>query len=491
MGSIATVDGHPGALRAGRILEWARAAQTRWSARSVAARLPVVREFRHLLADRASELAQTVRRAESETLSAEVLPLAAACRFLEREAPGLLRSRSHGARGRPLWLSGVSLEIHREPLGVVLIVAPSNYPLFLPGVQMIQAIVAGNAVVVKPGRGAGAAAAALRDLAQRAGAPEGLVTVTDESTATVIDIIQAGVDKVLLTGSSETGRTVLESLVPEITPAVLELSGCDAVFVREDANLDLVAAALRFGLTLNDGATCIGPRRVFVHRSRADDLERKLAAALADAEIVTLEEPVFTRLRGMILEALQEGARMSVGREPVGTQVGPIVLADVGPEMSIAREDVFAPVLSLIPVENDAEALELASRCDFELGATVFGNAKDASALARQVRAGTVVVNDMIVPTADPRVPFGGRHASGYGVTRGAEGLLELTRLKTIIRRRGRFRPHFEPVGPREERLISSFVQLGHARSIGRRVRAVADIIRALAGRGRPDSPQE
>ena len=158
----------------------------------------------------------------------------------------------------------------------------------------------------------------------------------------------------------------------------------------------------------------------------------------------------------------------------------PLLLAGVEPHMAIARTDLAAPVLSLIAVDSDAHALEAAEHCRYQLGATIFGAEAGAHALADQVAAGVVVINDLIVPTADPRVPFGGRKASGFGLTRGAEGLLELTQMKTVIRRHGSFRPHFDPSGPDEERLLANFLQVAHARRPSNRLRAIWNAVKLI-----------
>ncbi|MGB5297046.1 MAG: aldehyde dehydrogenase family protein, partial [Thermoanaerobaculia bacterium] len=261
----------------------ARRAQRQWAEVGVAQRLDVIQRFRWALAERGSELARTVELTRSgglaETLSAEILPLADACRFLEKQATALLGPRKPSGRGRPLWLFGTSSEVQREPLGVVLIIAASNDPLQRPGVQTIQALVAGNAVLLKPGRSCSKAAKALVDLLIDCGLPKDLVALLDESPAAAQWAMDAGVDKVLLTGSLATGREVLARLVPNVTPAIVELSGCDAVFVLPNADLNLVARALTFGLRLNGGATCIAPRRVFVPKSRLYALQQHLAGA--------------------------------------------------------------------------------------------------------------------------------------------------------------------------------------------------------------------
>ena len=165
---------------------------------------------------------------------------------------------------RPFWLRRVTAETRREPLGVVLIIAPANYPLFLPGVQALQALAAGNAVLWKPAPGGMAAAEALRDVLVGCGLDPALLQLLDESPQAAVDAIAAGVDKVFLTGSAATGTAVLYQLAAHLTPAVMELSGCDAVFVLPGAEVERTVAALAFGLRLNGSATCMAPRRLFL-----------------------------------------------------------------------------------------------------------------------------------------------------------------------------------------------------------------------------------
>ncbi|HEV2456594.1 MAG TPA: aldehyde dehydrogenase family protein, partial [Verrucomicrobiae bacterium] len=151
----------------------ARRAQAIWRRTPLNQRLALVRKLRHLIAEKAAVLAKAAADARgrplSESLVSEVLPLADACLFLERNATKILATRRLGRQGRPIWLNGVHSEIHREPLGVILIIGPGNYPLLLPGVQLVQALVAGNAVLLKPGIGGTAAARQLLELIVRAG----------------------------------------------------------------------------------------------------------------------------------------------------------------------------------------------------------------------------------------------------------------------------------------------------------------------------------
>jgi acyl-CoA reductase-like NAD-dependent aldehyde dehydrogenase len=396
-------------------------------------RLRVVRALRHQIAARSAELvvaALGAGRPAAEVLSAEVVPLADACRFLEREAPRLLATRRLGSVGRPAWLVGVEAEVRREPLGTVLVIAPSNYPLFLPGVQTVQALAAGNSVLWKPGTGGTAAARAFAALAAEAGLPAGVLTILPEDPAAAQEAIAQGVDKVLLTGSAATGREVLAGLAGRLIPATLELSGCDPLFVLAGADLDRVARAVGFGLTLNGGATCIAPHRILVLRELAPALAERLARHLPSLR--------------------------------------------PGPD-----------TLTITAVADGDEALAEAARSPYALGASVFGHEAEAVAFAGRVRAGVVVINDLIVPTADPRLPFGGWGESGFGVTRGAEGLVELTRPKVVAVRRARRLFHLEAPHPGDAELFTAYLKLAHAGGVWPRLRGAVDLARALIRRGR------
>lgn len=471
----------------GQIAAEAREAQAVWAARPLRERLRTIRSLRHRAAASAHELARAAglngTRPEAEVLSSEVIPLFDAFRFLEREAAHLLSPRRLGSRGRPFWLSGVEAEVRREPLGVVLVIAPSNYPLFLPGVQAVQALAAGNAVLWKPGREGLPAAKVLAGLAAWVGLDPRLLVVLPEEPEAARAALAAGVDKVLFTGSAATGRAVLAELAGRLVPATMELSGCDALFVLPGADLDRVARAVRFGLSLNAGATCIAPRRVFAARELAGKLADRIAELAASLPAVALEPETACRARVLAAGALEGGARLLAGNLEPADDFQPLVMADALPTMRLLQEDLFAPVVSLVSVGDVEEALADDGLCPYALGAAIFGPEKEARALAGRVRAGVVVINDVIVPTADPRLPFGGRGESGFGVTRGGEGLLELTAPKVVAVRRVRQLPHLEERHPGGATLFHAYLTLAHAGGLRERLRGAAGLLRALAER--------
>ena len=399
----------------------ARTAQSRWALTPISERLRVVRALRHGIAENADKLAgiaaSVSERPIAEKLVSEVLPLADACRWLEKRADRVLATRRCGSRGRPFWMQGVTFEVQRQPFGLVLVIGPANYPLFLPAVHALHALVAGNAVLLKPAPGTRHVALAFAQLARENGLDPSLLTILPESVAAARSAIADGVDKVIFTGSSENGRDVLASLAETNTPSVMELSGQDAVLVFADADLDLVVRALRFGTSLNDGNTCIAPRRLVVVQSVAEDLL----------------------------------ARLSIARVPI---------------MLIER------------VHDEEAAVHRANDADFALGASIFSrDVARARTLAARIKTGFVLINDLIAPTADPRMPFGGVKASGFGTTRGDEGLLEMTFPHVVAARHGRTHPHFDEPASGDAQLFSAYIRAAHGT---RRFAALRDLFRAL-----------
>jgi acyl-CoA reductase-like NAD-dependent aldehyde dehydrogenase len=392
-----------------------RIAQSRWAQRTIHDRSRVLKRLRRLIAEHAGSLAAAAstvdNRPLSEELVSEVLPLADACKWLARNAVKILAPRRFGRHGRPFWLAGSTFEIQRAPLGVVLIIGPRNYPLFLPMVQALHALVAGNAVLIKPAPDTRFVASAFVEIARGAGLDRSLLVELFETEEAVDRAIRAGVDKVVFTGSSTNGRAVLAKLAPSNTPAIMELSGEDAVVVLADADVGLVVRALEFGRRLNDGATCIAPRRIIV------------------------EEPVANEL---ILRISATGLR-----------------------------DI--PIQRVCDIDGALLAVEAN---EYGLGASIFSrNIQRARRLAALIKTGFVTINDVIVPTADPRVPFAGVKGSGFGVTRGEEGLLAMTFPHVVLVRRGNRRPHYEEPVEKDEAFFKAAIQIAHGRP---RLRATA-----------------
>ncbi len=447
-------------------------AQRRWAAKPVAARLQVLRAARHWMAANAESFGEAIspalQRSSADTLITELLPLLEAIKFLERGAPKLLAPRRLGRRNRPLWLTGVQAEIHREPLGHILVIGPANFPLFLPGVQTVQALAAGNAVTWKPGAGGRRIALLVAQSLRESGLPRGVLCVTDESVQAAQNALQQQPDKVVFTGSSESGQKVLCSLAETSTPAVMELSGADAVVVLPSADLSLAAKAIAFGLRLNGAEVCMSPRRLIATLETMQVLRPLLQAELETMAPVRLTPQTADKLQHLMTEAASRGAQL-VGTLDATAQF-PVLVDRATPEMRITRSDLFAPVLSLIEAPSVLHMPELVNDCPYALTAAIFGDTREAYALGEQLRVGAVLINDLIAPTADPRVPFGGLRRSGFGMTRGGEGLLEMTAVKTVsVRRKGSAR-HYDPAGAKELPLFTGLIGALHGGSLRERL---------------------
>ncbi|HEY1377980.1 MAG TPA: aldehyde dehydrogenase family protein [Gemmataceae bacterium] len=473
-----------------------RAAQQEWARRPVRERLRPVRAFRHLLAEVADELCAAVERELGrppvEVLGGDVLPLADACRFLEREADRLLKPRRVRLRSRPLWLWGQRDTIHRRPHGVVAVIGTWNYPLFLNGVQLTQALTAGNGVLWKPSEVSTYSAPLLHSLLLRAGYPAELVHLLPATREAGAAVAEADVDHVVFTGSAATGRKLAARLGERLVSSTLELSGCDAMFVLPDADVDLAARAAWFGATVNRGQTCIAVRRAFVQRAVYPAFVESLQKQLATAGPMRLaQEGQVRQAERLVTDAAARGGRvltpptgqLAPGDSPGANRVVPHVIADATPDMAVCREDCFAPLLAVLPFDEVPDALAQNEVCRYGLGSSVFTRDRRAAAeIAEHLRTGSVAVNDVVAPTAHPATPFGGRGLSGWGVTQGPDGLLGMTVPQVVSVRGGTFRPHYGPAGDPDGplgQLLTGLLQWCHAPTAGRRWTGLWRMLRA------------
>jgi len=473
-------------------LERARRAQRAWSDQLPRERMRAVAAVSGEIAARQAQLVAVNPRPNAtpaEFIASELLPLADACRYTSRIAKRALAPTTHAMRNGAWWMGRIGVRVRRQPWGTVLILAPSNYPLFLPGVQMIQALAAGNAVLVKPAPGCMAILEEFSHCLAAAGIPGDLVQIVEAEIEAGQAAIALGVNKVFLTGSVATGRAVSQQLSQVLVPSVMELSGCDAVFITDRADLKRVVRCLAYALQLNGGATCIAPRRVFATPHQIDQLCEQLINELNTPALRRFVVPaeVQRKIYTAIQAALAAGAQLVSGQsssmleslveEPAMT---PWILRNVTPQMAIAQDDFFGPVLSLIGVPDMQAALAADRQCPYALGASVFGPSNVAEHWSQQIQAGCVVINDLIVPTADPRVAFGGWAQSGWGVTRGWDGLLEMTRPQTLCTRYGGWLPHLNRQQSGNAQVMSALLQLIHGGSLTIRLRAIKNIMSTL-----------
>lgn len=469
-----------------------RAAQRAWVDRPIRDRLQLVRRLRHALAEHAHRLClaatHDIGRSADEVLATDVVPTAEALRFLERRTTRILRPRRVPGRDRPWWLFGERETVYRRPLGVVGVIGTWNYPILLNAVPIAQALVAGNGVLWKPSELAPTVGEAMHELFLAAGFPPDLFARLPATREAGPQLLEADVDHVLFTGSVDVGRRIAIRCAERLIPTTLELSGCDALFVLADADPVLAARAAWYGATLNLGQTCISVRRVFVHRTLHDafvEAITPLAKGARTEPLALLSQA--TQVERLVGDAVKRGARiLGTDEIPVAhdepPRFRPTVLIGASPEMAVCREASFAPVVAVIPFDDESELVKLTDECSFGLGASVFtASPERAFELAARLRVGSVSVNDAIVGTAHPAVPFGGVRQSGWGVTRGEEGLLAMTVPQVVTVRRGKFRPHYGAADrPAIAEALRGLLAWGHAARGADRRAGLRRMIRGL-----------
>ncbi|RNL82202.1 aldehyde dehydrogenase family protein [Halostreptopolyspora alba] len=337
-----------------------------------------------------------------------------------------------------------------EPLGVVGVIGPWNYPLFTPMGSISYALAAGNAVVFKPSEltpGVGEWLATT--FAAATGHTGVLQTVTGDGEAGAA-LCASGTDKIAFTGSAETARAVMAQCAQTLTPIVAECGGKDAMIVDSGADLDAAAEAAVFGAMGNAGQTCVGVERVYVLDDLHEEFTRKvvaLASGITPGETPDADYgPMTTRSQAdtvhrHVVDALERGGRAVLGGTDSveGRMVTPVVLVDVPEDASAVTEETFGPTLVVNRVADAEEALRRANASEYGLGGVVFsGDRRRALRLARRMRAGAVSIGAVIAFAAIPALPFGGTGASGFGRIHGADGLREFSRAKSVTRRRFR-----------------------------------------------------
>jgi acyl-CoA reductase-like NAD-dependent aldehyde dehydrogenase len=338
-----------------------------------------------------------------------------------------------------------------QPLGVVGVLGPWNYPVFTPMGSIVYALAAGNAVVFKPSEFTPATGGWLVSSFAEVVPEQPVLQLVTGSGETGGHLARSAVSKIAFTGSAATARKVMAACAENLTPMVAECGGKDAFLVASDANLDAAAEAAAWGALSNAGQTCIGVERVYVVSDVYHTFLEKLTEQVsrlrpgddreADYGPMTMPDQVEIVERH-IADALARGGRPVVGgltsvRRPF---VGPVVLADVPEESQAVTEETFGPTLVVTRVADLDEAVRLANGGGYGLGGTVFaGNRGRALAAARRLRSGMVSVNSVISYASVPALPFGGSGDSGFGRIHGADGLREFARPKAITRQR--FRP--------------------------------------------------
>ncbi len=446
-----------------------------WGTAPLASRVSWLGELQSRVAARTDALVDAISaevgKSRWEALATDVLPLVDSIRWHRRHAARVLMGGPVG--GRPWWMMGMSHRIERVPVGHVAIIATWNYPVQLLGIQLVQALVAGNRVTVKPSERSPRSQVALLDLFAR-GLPQGTLdwTASDRAAGEAL-LRDRRFDHVVFTGSTEVGRVVAETCARTLTPTTLELSGCDSALVLDDADPAIAARGIWDAVTMNAGQTCMAPRRAIVDARvwpRFIEHLAPLVGASGALPLVSAESA--SRVAECVRDAVASGGRplRGVVEGSRGVHWRPAAVAGGDLMSELARGRHFGPALAVLAADGLESTLALHRRFDQHLAVSVWCSASRARRMSRDratlsaLGAGVVTFNDAVRPTAHPATSITGNGSSGWGATRGEAGLRAMSREVSVSSTSTRMRtPSGEP-SPSVQSLFRRLSGLGAPR---------------------------
>lgn len=427
-----------------------RKAQEAWAGVPVAERCRRIGILKRKLLEAQGALADVVVREsgkpKAEALFADVFVSVDTAAYFEKHGAELLKTEkvkhhSTAAKLKKGWLQ-------YEPLGVAGIISSWNYPLAIPMSQIIAALAAGNGVLCKTSDFTPECGAAIETIVREAGFPEDLVAVLQGGGDVGQVLIESRPDKVFFTGSVFTGKHVAEACARLLIPSVLELGGKDAMVVLADANLEVASSAAVWGSYTNCGQVCLSVERLFVEEAVAAEFVAKCVektkqlrlgpGAEAGTDVGPLIRPQHVqRMSDLLADAVKRGAKVECGgraRPDLGANFfEPTVVTGADASMMLFQDETFGPILAVQRVKDEEEAVRRANESEFGLAASVW--TKDEARgkrIAGRLRAGTVMVNDVLSGFAIAEAPHGGAGLSGWGRTHGRAGFQEMVRVKYV-----------------------------------------------------------
>jgi len=418
----------------------AAAAATWWRGLGWVGRKARLDAWKALLARETGGLADLVHRENGKPLTDAQLEITLAVDHIVWA--GKNARKVLGPRRVPsgLMMANQAASLEYQPLGVIGVIGPWNYPVFTPMGSLAYALAAGNAVVFKPSEYTPAVGQWLVNSFARVVPEHPVLQLVTGHGAAGAALCRAGVDKIAFTGSAATGRKVMAACAENLVPVLMECGGKDALIVDDDADVEAAATAALWGGMSNAGQTCIGIERVYATDKVYDCFVQKLTDKARRVEPgkhygpITMPSQV-PLIQSHIDDALARGGRALTGGRIDGGYVQPTVLVDVPEDSRAVREETFGPTITVTRVRDADEAVEKANDTTYGLAGAVFSKARGME-LARRLTSGMTSINQVIAFAGVPSLPFGGHGDSGFGRIHGADGLREFTRAKAITRQR-------------------------------------------------------
>lgn len=422
-------------------LHAARAAQPAWEALGLRERAKIVFRFAQLVADRAEDIAILATRENGkpaqEALLVEAFATVDLANYFASRVEEILAPRAvpmHMFHHRRSY-------VHYRPRGVVFVISPWNAPMFTPAGESIMALLAGNAVLLKPASYTPLSALEFGKLMHEAGLPEDVLQVCTTSGGVAGEMVSAGVNYVNFTGSTAVGRALSETCGKLLIPCSMELGGKAPALVLEDADVEQAANAITWGAFNNAGQVCASVERVYAHARVYDALlealvTRTKALRVGDptsreTDIGAITDPnAMAHYAKLVGEVRARGGRVLTGGEALqrpGRFFAPTVVADVDETFAIARDEIFGPLVPVMRVNDDEEAIRRANDSQYGLSAYVYSkHAEHARSVAERIEAGSVTINESVFVYGLPETPWSGVKQSGVGLVHSDEGLRHL-----------------------------------------------------------------
>ena len=432
-----------------RAVEAARAAFDNgpWPRMSPAERLEIVQRFAGLYAARMEEMSQVITEEMGSPISFSMVGQSPPALLILNAMIAVAQGYEWEDTRAGVW--GGNVIVRREPVGVVGAIAPWNVPQFTMMSKLAPSLVSGCTIVLKPAPETPLDTMLVAEMLIEAGVPEGVVSIVPAGREVGEHLVRhPGVDKIAFTGSTLAGRKIASICGEQLKRVSLELGGKSAAIVLDDADLNATATGLQLASLMNNGQACVAQSRVLASRARYDEVVDAISTMVGNLHVGDPADPTTDvgplvakrqqeRVEKYIALGQEEGARVTVGGSgrPAGTDKGwyvqPTVFANANNEMRIAREEIFGPVIAVIPYDSEEDAIRIANDSDYGLAGSVWtSDAAHGLDVARKVRTGTYAVNMYVM---DFVAPFGGYKSSGIGREFGKEGLEEYLEYKSIV----------------------------------------------------------
>ena len=450
----------------------AHLASNRWQEFGFIARKKTLLKWAAFITKNQNEIAQLVASECGKPIGDASLEVSIAIDHIAWAAKHAEQIMQKQDRPAGLLMFNMKAQVQRSPLGVVGVIGPWNYPIFTPMGSIAYALAAGNTVVFKPSEFTPGVGKWISDSFAQIAPFENILTTVTGLPDTGKALTESKVNKISFTGSTRTAKKVAASCAERMIPVVLECGGKDPVIVDKDADLKLAAEYALWSAMANAGQSCIGAERVYVVESVADQFIEIITKMAKKIEVGKDYGPAtmpsqLKVIQSHLDDAKAKGAKFLVGGADSvkGAFVEPVIMVDVPEDSTAMTQETFGPTLAINKVLNTDEAIRLSNASSYGLAAAVFSK-RNGEKIASKLACGMVSINSVFLFAAVPSVPFGGYKDSGYGRIHGAEGLLEYTYARTVVKTRFKIPLKFTSFGRTKlsEKVLTTLIKRLHGR---------------------------